>query len=205
MKKNNKIIFIVIGVIAVVVVVFLIFSKGSNKEEVYEVGKDIEAGEYVLVGKGTYTLGNVSEKDYGYYEICSTEDCDVSTGGMVDNDNVFGKAYVIVENGQYLKTKSMKLYKVDEYKASVANSISYDYNFGFSSYYKVGKDFSAGTYNISGDNFYYFVCSKPGCETVGVFDTEILSSGDSNSSSTLTVENGQYLVVSGTEPFTITR
>lgn len=210
-KKNKKTIFIVAVIIAVVIVAFLIFSvaflisSNGSSEKIYEVGKDIEAGEYVLVGTKTYTMGDVSDENYGYYAICTTKDCTLDNGEVEINDNVLGKAYVIVENGQYLKTKSMKLYKVNEYETSAENSISYDYNFGFNSYYKVGKDLSAGTYTFTGDNFYYAVCSKPSCDTL---NGEVITNEYSetlNNSSTVTVENGQYLIVSGTKPFTATK
>ena len=203
-KKNKKTIFIVVGVIAVIIVAFLIFSNGS-REKIYEVGKDIEAGEYVLVGTKTYTIGDVSDEDYGYYAICTKKECNIDNGDVEANDNVLGKAYVVVENGQYLKTNSMKLYKVSEYETSVENSISYNYNFGFSSYYKVGKDLSAGTYTFTGDAFYYAVCSKPSCDTL---KGEVITneySDTANGSSTITVSNGQYLIVRGTEPFTATK
>jgi len=203
-KKNKKTIFIVVGVIAVIIVAFLIFSNGSS-EKIYEVGKDIEAGEYVLVGTKTYTIGDVSDEDYGYYAICTKKECNIDNGDVEANDNVLGKAYVVVENGQYLKTNSMKLYKVSEYETSIENSISYNYNFGFSSYYKVGKDLSAGTYTFTGNKFYYAVCSKPSCDTL---KGEVITneySDTTNGSSTITVSNGQYLIVSGTEPFTATK
>ena len=201
--KNKKTIFIVVGVIAVIIVVFLIFSNRSS-EKIYEVGKDIEAGEYVLVGRGTYTIGNTSDEDYGYYAICTKKECNIDNGDVEANDNVLGKAYVVVENGQYLKTKAMKLYKVSEYETSVENSISYNYNHGFNSYYKIGKDLSAGTYTLTGDSFYYAVCSKPSCDTS---KDEVIANefNDTNNSSTITVSNGQYLIVSGTEPFTVTK
>lgn len=203
-KKNKKTIFIVVGVIAVIIVVILLFLNGSS-EKIYEVGKDIDAGEYVLVGNKTYTIGDISDENYGYYAICTKKECNVDNGDVEVNDNVLGKAYVVVENGQYLKTNSMKLYKVSEYETSVENSISYNYNFGFSSYYKVGKDLSAGTYTFTGDNFYYAVCSKPSCEALKGEVVTNEYSNTVNGSSTITVSNGQYLIVSGSEPFTATK
>ena len=209
--KNKKTILIVVGVIVVVIVAFLIYLNGSSNK-IYEVGKDIDAGEYVLVGTKTYTIGDVSDtiegvsdEDYGYYEICTNKECNVDNGDVVTSDNVVGKAYVVVENGQYLKTDSMKLYNVSEYESDVENSISYNYNFGFNSYYKVGKDLSAGTYTFTGDSFYYDVCSKPSCNAL---NGEVITneySNNTNSSSTVTLSDGQYLVVSGTEPFTATK
>ena len=203
-KKHKKTILIVVGVIVVVIVAFLIFSNGSS-DKIYEVGKDIDAGEYVLVGTKTYTIDDVSDEDYGYYEICTNKECNADNGDIETNDNVLGKAYIVVEDGQYLKTNSMKLYKVSEYESNVENSISYNYNFGFNSYYKVGKDLSAGTYTFTGDSFYYAVCSKPSCDAL---NGEVITnehSDNTNNSSTITLSDGQYLVVSGTDPFTATK
>jgi len=206
-KNNKKIIFLVIGVIALIVAILLMTSnKGVNK--VYEVGKDIEAGEYVLVGKGKHNLLEANKeqykKVYGYYAICTTKDCNVEKGEVETNDNVTGKAYVIVEEGQFLEVKSMKLYKVDKYKTKLKDSISYDYKLGGNDYYKVGKDLSVGTYTFTGDNFYYEVCSKPNCDlNSGIIANEY--NDTKNGTSSVTVEEGQYLVVSGTKPFTASK
>lgn len=203
-KKKSINIFIIMGVIIVIIVAFLIFSKRSG-EKIYEVGKDIEAGEYVLVGTKTYTIGDVTDKDYGYYAICRKKECNIDNGDIETSNSILGKAYVIVEDGQYLKVNSMKLYKVSEYETNIKDSISHNYNFGFSSYYKVGKDLSAGTYTFTGDNFYYAVCSKPSCD---VLNNEVITSEYSdtkNGSSTTTISNGQYLIIRGSKPFTVTK
>ena len=211
--KNKKTIYIVIAIIIVLLALAGFMLMGNNGEKVYKVGKHIEAGEYVLVGKGEYTiLDEVIEKDYGYYEVCTTKSCNVDKDEVVVNNNIFGKAYVILEEGQYLKLREdMELHRVDEYETEIADEISYDYSLGFDSYYKVGKDLSAGTYTFSGDTFYYEVCEKPSCKiSFDVLDNEVIISEfidkeDKKNTSTVTLEENQYLVIGGVEPFTVTK
>lgn len=203
--KNNKATLIAIAIVAVVIIAIVAFVLFSNRggEKTYEVGKDIKAGEYVIVGVGTYRIHEKKDKKYGYFEICTNKEC--GNANRVVNDNVIGKAYVVLEKGQYLHTKDMKLYEVDKYKTSIKDSISYDSNYSLTSYYKVGKDLSAGSYTITGDQYYYSVCSKPTCN---ILKDEIISSDfneTANKSASFKLEKGQYLIVSGTKPITITK
>lgn len=55
----------------------------------YRVGKDIEAGEYRLEGRG-------------YYAICTKPSCVISKRELLKNDNLTNGGYVNVRNGQYL-------------------------------------------------------------------------------------------------------
>ena len=205
MKKNFT------KILGVFACIFLMTACGESSKKIYEVGKDIEPGEYVLVATGKNelleTTDGHSDAVYGYYAVCTTKDCNIDNGEMGYNNNVTGKAYVIVEDGQYLHTNSMKLYKVNEYDSAIKDSISYDYKLGQSDYYKIGKDLSAGTYTFTGDNFYYAVCSKPSCK-ISLDNNEVITNEnitEENGTSTVTVENGQYLVVSGTKPFTASK
>lgn len=55
----------------------------------YRVGKDIEAGEYRLEGRG-------------YYAICTKPSCVISKRELLKNDNLTNGGYINVKNGQYL-------------------------------------------------------------------------------------------------------
>lgn len=213
---KNKKIYIVIGVIVILLALagFMLNKeiKSIKGEKLYKVGKHIDAGEYVLVGKGKYTIaGEVIDKDYGNYEVCTAKSCNADKEEVILNDNVFGKAYVILEEGQYLKVQNMELHKVDEYETKLADEISYNYSLGFESYYKVGKDLSAGTYTFTGDTFSYEVCTKPSCNiSFDILDNEVITSEfidkeDEKNTATVTLEEGQYLLISGTEPFTVVK
>lgn len=204
-KKGKKYIFIIIGII-IIIGLFLIFSsKKSSNFKTYEVGKDIDSGEYILVGTSTYKIGdNESDKDYGYYEVCNNKECNVENGDVITNSNFIGKSYVIVQDGQYLRTKHAKLYKVNEYKATLADSISYYSNYMLESFYKIGNDLSAGTYTITGDSYYYSICSKPSCK-VSISSNEIISNATATGTSTITVQDGQYLIIKGSKNVTISK
>ena len=212
--KGNKIIFIVGAIVVIIlalVVVVLLFNNGDKIYEVgkdinsgdklYEVGKDIDSGEYVLIATGSFTIGDTTDDNYGYYAVCSDKDCE----DILYNNNIQEKAYVIVEDNQYLKISDVKLNKIDDYDTKIKESYSKNYNFGFSTFLKIGKDLKAGTYELSGENLFYQICTKPSCED-SVYDdkNEVIDSGN-DKSATVSLENGQYLRVNGKGKITIVR
>lgn len=204
-SKTPLIAGIVVAVLVVLAGGILLFGRNSNK--LLEVGKDIEPGEYVLIGVDTYNIGNKELADnYGYYEICNNEKC--LENGIIKNDNVFGKAYVVLEQGQFLKTKGMEIVKAADYKSNPVTSLSFNYSFNIGNdYYKVGKDLAAGTYTINGSNYYYAICSKPSCN-LSVENDEVIDNyyANGNETTTITLENGQYFVIEPADkPFKMTK
>lgn len=55
----------------------------------YEIGVDLESGEYKLNGSG-------------YYAICTQPSCDILGGEMITNGNLTNGGYIQVNNGEYL-------------------------------------------------------------------------------------------------------
>lgn len=189
-KKKGKIfITIVINLVVAIVLIFAIYLLRGNR--IYRVGFNIDAGEYILLGNGEFKIGNKSDKNYGYYQVNNIKNSElVSVGGFTD------KAYVILEEGQLLKTKHAKLYKVNEYEHAIEDSISYNTNYMFETYYKVGYDLSAGTYTFTGDDFFYKICSKPTCK-ISSNDSEMIEIENVKGSKRVTLEDGQYLLIGG--------
>ena len=91
-----------------------------------------------------------------------------------------------------------------EYKSTVENSISYSSNYRLSTYYKIGYDLSAGTYTLDGDDFYYSICTKPSCK-ISIDENEIIDNNNVKGSSTITVKDGQYLIIAGNGKVTATK
>ena len=112
--------------------------KVSNGKEIqsgtYKVGRDIPAGEYVVLA-GEY---------YGYYECTSDTSGDLDSviynGVLFENET----AYVTVNSGEYLKIEDAVMYKVSE-----APSIKPANNLYNSGQYKVGRDIPAGRYKVT--------------------------------------------------------
>lgn len=212
-SKNKKNIAIIIALIVILLigsgVLFLNLIFKNNNIKLYEVGKDIEAGEYVLYGDGVYEILN-SKPNYGYYAVCSKKDCDKNNiGSIIVNDNVFGKAYVIVEDGQFLKTKHMKLTKIEDYNPELISSITIDNPLEFNDYYKVGKDISSGTYELVGNKFTYEICSKPSCNiSLNENEDEVITNEyteDNDGSIKITLEDGQYFVIASVGSLKMTK
>lgn len=204
-KEGKKNIFVIVVIVVIIIVVGLVLVFSNLKDgKIYKVGKDIEAGEYILVGNSTYKIGDVSDKNFGYYAICNKKECNVENGDVEISNKFIDKAYVIVKDGQFLKVKHAKLYNAKEYKSTVENSISYSSNYSFSTYYKIGYDLSAGTYTLDGDDFYYSICTKPSCK-ISIDENEIIDNNNVKGSSTITVKDGQYLIIAGNGKVTATK
>lgn len=161
----------------------------TNKEEkkdtkikagTYKIGVDLPAGEYVFFAKGM-----------GYIEVAS--DSTGSLESIISNDNVSGHTYITVNDGEYLKLRSGEAYAVADAPSVVPTDGIYK-----DGTYIVGKDIPAGEYKVT-------VNSNIG---MGYIEVSSDSRGDLNSiitndnlmeDSYITVQDGQYLKLSGAE------
>lgn len=161
----------------------------TNKEEkkdtkikagTYKIGVDLPAGEYVFFAKGM-----------GYIEVAS--DSTGSLDSIISNDNVSGHTYITVNDGEYLKLRSGEAYAVADAPSVVPTDGIYK-----DGTYIVGKDIPAGEYKVT-------VNSNIG---MGYIEVSSDSRGDLNSiitndnlmeDSYITVQDGQYLKLSGAE------
>lgn len=145
----------------------------------YKVGKDIPAGEYLLIGDG-------------YFEIMPDSSGDLSK--IIVNDNFKNRRYVIVRDGEYLKVVgNIKFFQVDKAPREIFEPEEL-----FEGQYKIGKDISAGEYKITAhenEDGYFEVTEK----NRGLKD--ILKNGiiQKNSSAYITVKDGQYLKIQRAE------
>lgn len=141
----------------------------------YKIGKDISAGEYLLIGDG-------------YFEIMPDSSGDISK--IIVNDNFKNRRYVSVRNGEYLKVVGdIKIFSVDKAPKEIFNPAELS-----EGQYKISDDIPAGEYKITAnenEDGYFEVTEK----NRGIKD--ILKNGiiQKNSSVYITVEEGQYIKI----------
>ena len=141
-----------------------------KNEGTYLVGKELAAGEYVLV----------PQESFCYFSINKD-----ANGNDIINNGVFDyPRYVTVNNGTYLEVDGARIYPVDKAPQKVQPAGKYV------GHLKVGKDIAPGTYLVkaeAGEMGYYAVTDQyDNIETNDVFYNQ----------SYVTVKEGQYLELS---------
>lgn len=139
----------------------------------YRVGEDIPAGEYVIFSKGFS----------GYIELCS--DSSGSFDSIIMNDNIMSNSIVTIEDGQYFNMTSCTAYSINDVPELDTTK---------EGMFKVGLHLPAGEYNLVADSpFAYMEVSS---SSTGKFE-HILSNEVFDSNYIITVEDGQYLKLTG--------
>lgn len=142
-------------------------------EGVYEIGKDITEGEYLIVAsdkiaKASFELQSTS------YDSADTE--------TYESEQAFKNHYVYAKNGQFLKVNNAYVYAInDRPTLSLQNN----------GMYKVGVDLEAGIYNIHprNDAAYYAITVL---DEEKQFDVETNGLGFTNDIQ-IKVNDGEYL------------
>ena len=156
---------------------------GNLAANMYKVGRDIPAGEYVLYAD--------TSQYYGLVEV--DNDSKQLIEGVVSWNLIYGRAYITVEEGQYLIFEGTVGY-------SLANDPALDTSSGQlgDGMYKVGKDLPAGQYTVTS------VYDEEGWEGYIEIskDSKHLVDGSSViymdaflGSKTITVTDGQYITL----------
>ncbi len=101
----------------------------------YKVGRDIEAGTYVLYPK--------DNSDYGGFDVDGNS-LNLETS-CITSDFLYGRTYVTVSEGQYLT-----IYDGVGYALADAPTVDVSNNYLQDGMYLVGTDIPAGTYTIKG-------------------------------------------------------
>ena len=157
-------------------------SDGSFLPAQYKVGRDIPAGDYVLVYQSTEEYGDFYIESNSYNELSS----------ICGYDSYRGRIYVTLTAGQYFTFDAGIAYPV-----AIAPALDKSQPELYDGMYLVGTDIPAGTYTIyppEEDNLisgYYVVYSDQTHSDDSVLGYDDLISG----SSTVTVTDGQYLYV----------
>lgn len=139
----------------------------------YKVGSEMPAGQYYLEGSG-------------YFAIMS--DSSGSLDAIIANDNYNGNSIVDVEEGQYFQFKGTQMYPI-EYAETTDRA---EYKDGM---YRVGIDMPAGEYKIESKTSMGYI--EVDTDATHTLDS-IITNDIIESSSYLTVSEGQYVKLSGT-------
>lgn len=143
----------------------------SIKAGMYKVGKDIPAGEYVLV-----------TTQQGYFSVNS--DSTGTMGSIIANDNFTNRSIITVKDGQYLDMKRCSAYPIAD--APAVNTQSGVLEAGM---YKVGTDLQPGEYKIESAGSGYVEVSSNSAHSMGA----IVSNDNFDGSKYISVKSGQYI------------
>lgn len=141
----------------------------------YKVGEDLAAGEYTLVSDTT-----------AYFEIA--KDSTGSLDSILANDNFSNRSIVTVDDGQYLKINGCIMYAFAD-----APAISMEDGSLPEGMYKVGFDLNPGEYKVIPKESGYVELSKDSLHTLDSILLNDILTGEQY----ITVENGQYIKLSG--------
>lgn len=146
------------------------------KSGMYKVGKDIPAGEYIVV------CDSVS----CYIEVAN--DSSGTIDSIVTNDNISTHTYISLSNGQYFTVKGGKF--IPEEKMDAFQSQNGQFGEGK---YKVGKDIPAGEYKVKATGSCYIEVSTG---SKGVLDEIVTNDNiETGTEKYITISDGQYVTV----------
>ena len=149
----------------------------SIKEGMYKAGTDIQAGEYVIIAN--------DDTGAGYIQI--TKDSTGTLNSIIANENISGRTYVTVNDGEYLTVKDAKTYPLD--KAPKVDTSSGTLSDGM---YKAGVDIQPGEYKVNSPGDGYVEVATNSRHTVN----GIISNDNFSGDKYVSVQNGQYLKIS---------
>jgi hypothetical protein len=147
----------------------------------YEVGKDIPAGEYVII---------TNSKEYSMFQIST--DSSLSVDSTVAMDLFKNRTIVTVNEGEFLDITIGTLYPINEAPAVPSTGILPEGT------YKVGLDLPAGQYTLNSTNSSYQGYYEVNSNSRHTFDG-IIRNDQFTGTVTVTVSDGQYLILSFAE------
>lgn len=139
----------------------------------YEVGDDLDAGEY-YVKCNTYNL---------YIEVSSDDSGDLDS--VIYNLNTHGGVYITVEDGEFLKIQGGDLYELKDSPNRGAEDGHYK-----DGMYKVGDDIPAGDYKVkSTEEQGYIEITKNSRHQI----EDIVTNDNFKTTEDVTLKDGQYI------------
>ena len=157
--------------------------KRAATSETYEVGKDIAAGEYLVVSNGMLSYLECASDNTGKFTSITFADF------IIEGSS----SYVEVEDGEYLTIEDAEIYSIEE--APSKEPTDGVYRDGM---YKVGRDIPAGEYKLLVTGPYHIGMYDLWAES-RYTDSNMISFDILSSDTTITVKEGQYLRISGLE------
>lgn len=147
------------------------------QEGVYKVGKDLPAGEYLLISYDDQYVG-------GYMCVSS----DSNQNDIIHNELFLTFHYITVENGQYLELTRCGAVSVEE---DLLTFKSYD-DLG-PGMYRIGTDIPAGEYKLIADKD--AIAAYSCIYDNSTASRKIISNDIINNNAYVTVKQGQYLLL----------
>jgi hypothetical protein len=147
------------------------------QEGVYKVGKDLPAGEYLLISYDDQYVG-------GYMCVSS----DSNQNDIIHNELFLTFHYITVENGQYLELTRCGAVSVEE---DLITFKSYD-DLG-PGMYRIGTDIPAGEYKLIADKD--AIAAYSCIYDNSTASRKIISNDIINNNAYVTVKQGQYLLL----------
>ena len=150
----------------------------------YQVGKDIQEGQYCLSSENKDTVGAYSIK---------SDASQLSVDNCIDAHEFYGRNYATVKNGQYLTL----INGASMIPAKDAGRILPQNGIYPEGEYKVGFDIPAGTYDLTKFNNskydYGFYFTRYNDNKLGI--SNVRSANSFHTSMKTTVKNGDYLLI----------
>lgn len=143
-------------------------------EGMYKVGSDIPAGEYLFV---------ITDTSGGY--VCVSADS--NKDDIIENEIVELCWFATVEDGQYLEVRDCAFLHAE--LATLNINADGSFNSGM---YRVGIDIPAGEYKLASEDDGYWCIYKSSDLPLDIVSNDLF-----DSSSYVTVKDGQYLKISG--------
>lgn len=155
--------------------------KEMYKAGFYEVGKDLPAGEYLIIR-------DKLTKDVKTSVIVTK---DSEKEDEIFDESVMGNVYVTLENGQYIEVKNGNIYPVDKAPSNTPEDKVYK-----DGMYKVGKDIEAGTYDVKAlTDDASIEISKDSTHS----DKSIITKKEFKNTEKITLKDGEYIILDDAE------
>lgn len=159
--------------------------KEVYKSGFYEVGKDLPAGEYLIMRD---KLNKQAETSVAVTRDSKKED-------EIFDESMMGNIYVILQNGQYLEVKNGDIYPVDKAPSNIPEDKVYK-----DGMYKVGKDIKAGTYDVkaikhNGSDDGSIEITKDSSHS----DKSVISKKEFKDTEKVTLKDGEYIILDDAE------
>jgi hypothetical protein len=146
-----------------------------TKAGMYKVGKDILAGEYLLMADSSVPA---------YFQV--SKDSTGSLNSIITNDNFEGSRYITLVNDQYFELRNAKFATID--KAPIQAPKDGVYGPGM---YKIGRDIEPGEYKVKpqAGAMAYFEVAK---DSKGSLDS-IVTNDNFDTEKYVTIKENQYI------------
>lgn len=156
-------------------------NKTFYKSGFYEVGKDLPAGEYLILQDKSNAVAETSVA--------------ISTDSKKENElfaeSIAGNTYANLEKGEYLEVTNGNIYPIDIAPSNTPKDKVYK-----DGMYKVGKDIKAGTYDVKAlkDSASIEITKDSSHK-----DSSIISKKDIKNTEKVTLKDGEYITLNNAE------